>query len=99
MDVVAALPPELLSACCWYSDSLLILTVYFFLHAPATTEIYTLSLHDALPISAHPPAPRQRRARHRSRCPDRGRWRAPRRRIRPPQSALPRSREIGRAHV
>src|SRR5690348_18134098 len=23
----------------------------FFLHAPATTEIYTLSLHDALPIS------------------------------------------------
>src|SRR5947208_6634836 len=25
----------------------------FFLHVPATTEIYTLSLHDALPIS-HP---------------------------------------------
>src|SRR5687768_18305609 len=25
---------------------------YFFLHDPATTEIYTLSLHDALPISA-----------------------------------------------
>src|SRR6266705_6979450 len=24
----------------------------FFFHAPATTEIYTLSLHDALPISA-----------------------------------------------
>src|SRR5438876_6646431 len=25
--------------------------VFFFLHATATTEIYTLSLHDALPIS------------------------------------------------
>src|SRR5438034_729279 len=24
---------------------------FFFLNAPATTEIYTLSLHDALPIS------------------------------------------------
>src|SRR5438067_13867274 len=29
---------------------------YFFFNAPATTEIYTLSLHDALPIS-FPPAP------------------------------------------
>src|SRR5437773_6050390 len=27
----------------------------FFFNAPATTEIYTLSLHDALPISANPP--------------------------------------------
>src|SRR5690349_24374896 len=26
----------------------------FFFHAPATTEIYTLSLHDALPICALP---------------------------------------------
>src|SRR5687768_18409155 len=26
----------------------------FFLNDPATTEIYTLSLHDALPISANP---------------------------------------------
>src|SRR5204862_6252688 len=25
--------------------------IFFFLTAPATTEIYTLSLHDALPIS------------------------------------------------
>src|SRR5438067_7212830 len=25
---------------------------FFFFHAPATPEIYTLSLHDALPISA-----------------------------------------------
>src|SRR5687767_15823892 len=25
---------------------------FFFFHDPATTEIYTLSLHDALPISA-----------------------------------------------
>ena len=29
----------------------LVLFFFFFLNAPATTEIYTLSLHDALPIS------------------------------------------------
>src|SRR3989442_15535374 len=37
---------------------------FFFFNDTATTEIYTLSLHDALPISAkHPPAafPRTRR--------------------------------------
>src|SRR5438093_6469434 len=28
----------------------------FFFNAPATTEIYTLSLHDALPISTRAPA-------------------------------------------
>src|SRR5688572_32696355 len=28
------------------------LPFFFFFHDPATTEIYTLSLHDALPISA-----------------------------------------------
>src|SRR5690242_21590221 len=33
----------------------------FFFNHPATTEIYTLSLHDALPISARelPPLPRE----------------------------------------
>src|SRR5256886_1879450 len=35
---------------------------FFFFNDPATTEIYTLSLHDALPISATPgPQPRGRR--------------------------------------
>src|SRR5438132_7723883 len=29
----------------------LLLSFFFFFHAPATTKIYTLSLHDALPIS------------------------------------------------
>src|SRR5438876_4833820 len=33
---------------------------FFFFYDTATTEIYTLSLHDALPISP-PPAPRARR--------------------------------------
>src|SRR5215469_18981383 len=34
----------------------------FFVNDPATTEIYTLSLHDALPISRRaPPAPRPSR--------------------------------------
>src|SRR5690606_41605039 len=41
--------------------SLLLLS--FFFHATATTEIYTLSLHDALPISA--PQPRRGRPRQR----------------------------------
>src|SRR5688572_31379486 len=27
--------------------------IFFFFHATATTEIYTLSLHDALPIAEH----------------------------------------------
>src|SRR2546430_12771874 len=31
----------------------------FFFNDPATTEIYTLSLHDALPISDHLAAPRR----------------------------------------
>src|SRR5690348_17690574 len=35
--------------------SLIILV--FFLHASATTSIYTLSLHDALPISSGRPSP------------------------------------------
>src|SRR5436305_9801618 len=32
----------------------------FFLNAPPTTEIYTLSLHDALPISGRKSMPRSR---------------------------------------
>src|SRR3712207_7165055 len=37
--------------------------VYFFFNDTATTEIYTLSLHDALPISARAPLrPRPRRS-------------------------------------
>src|SRR5947208_3564100 len=39
--------------------------VRFFFHGPATTEIYTLSLHDALPISSRqrtPPRPGDGRA-------------------------------------
>src|SRR5438552_9738405 len=33
----------------WYVDSFF--SLFFFFNATATTEIYTLSLHDALPIS------------------------------------------------
>src|SRR5690348_14715713 len=32
-----------------------IVVLFFFFNDPATTEIYTLSLHDALPISRPPP--------------------------------------------
>src|SRR3712207_7627974 len=36
--------------------------MFFFFNDTATTEIYTLSLHDALPISSGPPArPRESR--------------------------------------
>src|SRR5438067_2893112 len=37
------------------------ITSFFFFNAPATTEIYTLSLHDALPISVRAPVPPPRR--------------------------------------
>src|SRR6185312_16802848 len=49
----------------------------FFFNDPATTEIYTLSLHDALPISAatrsSAPAPRRRGTACRMRRPARDR--------------------------
>src|SRR5260370_13242356 len=41
--------------------------LFFFFNDTATTEIYTLSLHDALPISARPPPRRQ--AAHRAASP------------------------------
>src|SRR2546430_11580878 len=50
---------------------------FSFFNDTATTEIYTLSLHDALPISlgrrapSKPPAPRGRRAPQRRRAADR----------------------------
>src|ERR1035437_6563419 len=40
-------------ACMWRSVSDLCL-FFFFFNATATTDIYTLSLHDALPISGNP---------------------------------------------
>src|SRR5689334_24182536 len=42
------------------SSSLLSLFFFFFFNDTATTEIYTLSLHDALPICSLPPSPRTR---------------------------------------
>src|SRR6266540_7299224 len=42
----------------WYSDRCAVLVsspFYFFFNDTATTEIYTLSLHDALPTSARRP--------------------------------------------
>src|SRR6266536_4031989 len=40
----------------YYTNSLLIFFYFFFFNDTATTEIYTLSLHDALPIWLAPPA-------------------------------------------
>src|SRR6266498_3514645 len=66
---------------------LLFLLVFFFFNDTATTEIYTLSLHDALPILHRPPcrpgihrAPREQRSLH---YPERWRRRSAPRRPRP----------------
>src|SRR5215813_15639455 len=40
---------------CWLC--FLVFCLFFFFNDTATTEIYTLSLHDALPISSSPPTP------------------------------------------
>src|SRR5207244_13150618 len=40
----------LCSPCIYTSVFTTIFLYFFFFHAPSTTEIYTLSLHDALPI-------------------------------------------------
>src|SRR3712207_8694885 len=42
-----------------------LLVLFFFFNDTATTEIYTLSLHDALPICGRGPRPRGRRPRTR----------------------------------
>src|SRR2546430_12481832 len=38
--------------CCKYRDGQFVFSSFFFFNDTATTEIYTLSLHDALPISS-----------------------------------------------
>src|SRR2546428_713013 len=78
--------------------------IFFFFNDTATTEIYTLSLHDALPISQGAGTPRRksrRRAQRRRRARpgdarggDRG---APGEH--PGSRRARREREIGRAHV
>src|SRR5205085_11414847 len=53
---------------------------FFFFNDPATTEIYTLSLHDALPISGTAPATDLSLLSSRTRSPRRGSLRRPERR-------------------
>src|SRR3989454_11926912 len=45
--------------CILSSHSFSAVFIFFFFNDTATTEIYTLSLHDALPICEEPPAPHQ----------------------------------------
>src|SRR2546429_6743049 len=53
--------------------------IFFFFNDTATTEIYTLSLHDALPISAAPTWSSSPRARAAGPAPERRRsWRGSR---------------------
>src|SRR2546425_5353935 len=49
--------------------------VFFFFNDTATTEIYTLSLHDALPIWRESPRVRAARPADTTRWPGRNRWR------------------------
>src|SRR5437870_7359856 len=63
----------------------------FFFTPPATTEIYTLSLHDALPISRPSSSPRARESLARWPAPARTTAERPDRRPSPP--ARPRSEE------
>src|SRR5260370_42057511 len=82
---------------------------FFFFNDTATTEIYTLSLHDALPISsAAAPGSGSTRGTHclvvarapRARRSTRARpYRTPRSRQEWRAPAHPSSRKIGRAHV
>src|SRR6266496_1992508 len=41
----------------WFGGELLLFALCFFFNDTATTEIYTLSLHDALPIRTSRPGP------------------------------------------
>src|SRR5690606_41500119 len=55
---------------CFLTELILLLTslyVFFFLNGTATTKIYTLSLHDALPIYRRPRSGGRRRHRYRRR--------------------------------
>src|SRR6266404_9925481 len=63
-------------------------STFFFFNDTATTEIYTLSLHDALPISP---------ALQRSREPNKIRHR--RRRVRPGRAQLPRRHARSEEHT
>src|SRR5207247_9305605 len=69
------------------SDSLLSRFRVFFLLHPPLAYIYTLSLHDALPISRGHRRRDPRGARVAARCPPRAVARAPRSRLRPPPAA------------
>src|SRR3712207_8925680 len=69
----------------------------FFFNDTATTEIYTLSLHDALPISLRPGAPPYRRLRRGARCGENASGADGSDRRRGPGG--PAGQEIGRAHV
>src|SRR2546421_10644298 len=65
-------PPVSVCSACGAAHSFL----FFFFNDTATTEIYTLSLHDALPISGRgPPAREDLQGRRALRCGHRGRRR------------------------
>src|SRR5438270_6938402 len=56
MTILVVSYSDLSFLCVLCSSSLIIFSFFFFFNDTATTEIYTLSLHDALPISsAFPP--------------------------------------------
>src|SRR5258708_18034236 len=68
---------------------------HFFFNDTATTEIYTLSLHDALPICARWQAHRLQRRKEQTLCPDARRQKSHNRRRKSPWPC-PRLRLVGR---
>src|SRR5689334_24172881 len=76
---------------------MLVQSMFFFFNDTATTEIYTLSLHDALPISPRPPLrhPLRRREQGRRRG---GRRAHPRRRLRPDRRLDRKSTRLNSSH-
>src|SRR5256885_12894121 len=72
---------------------------FFFFNDTATTEIYTLSLHDALPISRGGVARRGRRAPPRARDGRAGRGHRPGARARRGQPARPVARRRSEEHT
>src|SRR2546430_12283150 len=72
-----------------YISTRILYIFFFFFNDTATTEIYTLSLHDALPISSIPPRSRCRRA-----------WRSTERRRGPTcRRSSPKSRRRSEEHT
>src|SRR5256885_14714787 len=84
--------------CCMYHYSDVFFLFFFFFNDTATTEIYTLSLHDALPIwTRRRRAYRARGRHHHAAAAERGRLRDGRPRVHRPRRRAGRARVEGKS--